>query len=99
MSAVSSAPWRTTLHVQSLSEWAPVCIGPYCQANSVRNVLFLAGQIALDPASMVLVEGGLPAEIPQVWTSARPAAPVPAQAALTTCHCAAADAAQRATRA
>lgn len=29
---------RTTLHVQSMSKWAPQCIGPYCQANVVRSL-------------------------------------------------------------
>ena len=26
---------RQVLHVRSVSEWAPVCIGPYAQANTV----------------------------------------------------------------
>ena len=51
--AVKSA--RTVLHVRSLSYWAPVCIGPYSQANVVDpGVVWVAGQIALDPASMKL---------------------------------------------
>lgn len=40
------------LHVQSISKWAPACIGPYSQAYTVGNVVFFAGQIALDPPSM-----------------------------------------------
>jgi diphthine-ammonia ligase len=45
-----------TLHVQSISEWAPACIGPYSQAKSIGDsVLLLAGQIGLDPATMTLV--------------------------------------------
>ena len=47
---------RHTLHVQSISSWAPVCVGPYSQSNTVRGCLtFLAGQIGLDPPSMTLV--------------------------------------------
>lgn len=29
-------PRRRVLHVQSISHWAPTCIGPYSQVNSVR---------------------------------------------------------------
>jgi enamine deaminase RidA (YjgF/YER057c/UK114 family) len=47
---------RTTLHVSSLSRWAPLCIGPYSQANVLGDTLVLcAGQIGLDPASMQMV--------------------------------------------
>lgn len=46
---------RTALNVRSISRWAPVCIGPYCQANVVaESIVFVAGQIALDPPTMLL---------------------------------------------
>jgi diphthine-ammonia ligase len=46
---------RQVLHVQSISHWAPVCVGPYSQVNTLRSGLhFLAGQIGLKPASMTL---------------------------------------------
>jgi len=48
---------RKTLHVQSISSWAPVCIGPYSQANSLRSSLvFLAGMIGLVPETMTLIQ-------------------------------------------
>jgi enamine deaminase RidA (YjgF/YER057c/UK114 family) len=48
---------RKTLHVQSISTWAPVCIGPYSQANVLRSSLvFLAGMIGLVPQSMTLIQ-------------------------------------------
>ena len=48
---------RKTLHVQSISCWAPVCIGPYSQANALRSSLvFLAGMIGLVPQSMTLIQ-------------------------------------------
>ncbi|KAL7532633.1 hypothetical protein ACHAWF_004199 [Thalassiosira exigua] len=48
---------RRTLHVQSISTWAPVCIGPYSQANVLRSLLvFLAGMIGLVPETMALIE-------------------------------------------
>ncbi|KAF2764487.1 adenine nucleotide alpha hydrolases-like protein [Teratosphaeria nubilosa] len=49
------------LHVQSRSYWAPANIGPYSQAvaapveNGQGNVVYVAGQIPLDPASMTIV--------------------------------------------
>lgn len=38
---------------------APKAIGPYSQAIQVNNTLYLAGQIALDPATGQLIEGGI----------------------------------------
>jgi diphthine-ammonia ligase len=53
---VATALPVATLHVQSISEWAPACIGPYSQAKTVdQSLLLLAGQIGLDPATMTLV--------------------------------------------
>ena len=34
---------RDVLHVQSISKWAPTCIGPYSQANVINGIIFLAG--------------------------------------------------------
>lgn len=47
---------RDVLHVQSISKWAPCCIGPYSQASNVLGLLFLAGQIGLIPEKMILGE-------------------------------------------
>ncbi|XP_077945706.1 diphthine--ammonia ligase isoform X2 [Gasterosteus aculeatus] len=49
---------REALHVQSLSHWAPANIGPYSQALRVDETVFCAGQIALVPCTMQLVEAG-----------------------------------------
>jgi len=38
---------------------APAAIGPYSQAIKVNGLLFTAGQIPLDPATMKVVEGGI----------------------------------------
>jgi diphthine-ammonia ligase len=48
---------REVLHVQSISEWAPACIGPYSQATAAGPLIWLAGQIGLQPASMELHRG------------------------------------------
>ena len=45
---------------------APQAIGPYSQALDAGNLLFLSGQIGLDPASGALVGGGTTAETEQV---------------------------------
>ena len=49
---------RQVLLVKSLSGWAPLCIGPYSQANTLAHghLALLAGQIGLEPASMSLVK-------------------------------------------
>jgi 2-iminobutanoate/2-iminopropanoate deaminase len=38
---------------------APRAIGPYSQAIAINGLLFTAGQIALDPATMDVVAGGV----------------------------------------
>jgi len=45
---------------------APTPIGPYSQAVVAGDLVFVAGQIALDPATGTLVEGGVAAEAPRV---------------------------------
>lgn len=33
------------VHVRSMSEWAPLCIGPYSQSNRINNsIVFVAGK-------------------------------------------------------
>lgn len=44
---------------------APAAIGPYSQAIAHGNLLFTSGQIALDPLTGALVEGGIEAETEQ----------------------------------
>lgn len=41
---------------------APAAIGPYSQAVQVGNMLYLSGQIGLDPQTGELVDGGVEAE-------------------------------------
>ena|SRR5690349_4619204 len=45
---------------------APAAIGPYTQAVRSGDLLFLSGQIPLDPASGKLVEGGIEAQTERV---------------------------------
>ena len=48
------------------TEKAPKAVGPYSQAVSTGNLLFTAGQVALDPATGKLVEGGIKEQTRQV---------------------------------
>lgn len=48
---------------------APAAIGPYSQGIKTDALIFTAGQIALDPASGKLVEGGIEAQTRQVLTN------------------------------
>ena len=41
---------------------APAAIGPYSQATRAGDTVFLSGQIALDPHTGLLVEGGIEAQ-------------------------------------
>ena len=49
------------------TESAPAAIGTYSQAIKVNNTVYLSGQIPLDPETMTVVEGGIDAEIEQVF--------------------------------
>ncbi|HEY9426957.1 MAG TPA: Rid family detoxifying hydrolase, partial [Gemmatimonadaceae bacterium] len=44
---------------QVATKQAPEAIGPYSQAIRAGGFLFTAGQIALDPATTKIVEGGI----------------------------------------
>jgi 2-iminobutanoate/2-iminopropanoate deaminase len=46
---------------------APAAIGPYSQAIKAGNLLFLSGQIPLDPNTGNLVEGGIEPQTRQVF--------------------------------
>lgn len=48
------------------TDHAPAAVGPYSQAVSTGNLLFTAGQVALDPATGKLVEGDVQAQTEQV---------------------------------
>jgi 2-iminobutanoate/2-iminopropanoate deaminase len=41
------------------TENAPAAIGPYSQAVLVGNLVYTSGQVALDPTTGQLVEGGV----------------------------------------
>jgi len=45
---------------------APAAIGPYSQAIQYGNLLFVSGQIALDPKTAELIEGDIEVQTKQV---------------------------------
>lgn len=46
---------------------APAAIGPYSQAIEVNGMVFLSGQIPVDPATGEIVEGGIKEQATQVF--------------------------------
>ncbi|RDV39735.1 RidA family protein [Bradymonadaceae bacterium TMQ3] len=51
------------------TENAPQAIGPYSQAVGYNGLYFVSGQIALDPATGELVEGGVEIQTRQVMAN------------------------------
>ena len=56
---------KTPIH----SDAAPAAIGTYSQAISTGQIVFLSGQIPLDPATMEVVDGDFEARARQVFAN------------------------------
>jgi enamine deaminase RidA (YjgF/YER057c/UK114 family) len=54
---------KTTISTDS----APAAIGPYSQAVRIGELVFLSGQIALDPESMELVSEDFVDQVRQIF--------------------------------
>ena len=54
---------RAVIHASD----APQAIGPYSQAVKINNVVYMSGQIPLDPATMQLVAGDSTAQTVRVF--------------------------------
>ena len=50
---------------------APQAIGPYSQAVRVGGLLFLSGQIAIDPVTNDLAYGGITVQVHQIFANIR----------------------------
>ena len=48
------------------SEHAPQAIGPYSQAIEINGMLFISGQLPIDPQNGKIVEGGIAEQTEQV---------------------------------
>ena len=51
------------------TEGAPQAIGPYSQALVSNDLLFVSGQIPLDPATGALVSGGIEQAVERIFDS------------------------------
>lgn len=58
---------KTPIHTSD----APAAIGPYSQAVRHGNLVFLSGQIPLDPETMQIVEGGIEAQADRMFRNLR----------------------------
>lgn len=58
---------KTIIH----SSDAPAAVGPYSQAVRHGNLVFLSGQIPLDPETMKMVEGGIEAQADRMFRNLR----------------------------
>ena len=54
---------KTTIHTDK----APQAIGTYSQAVNHQGMVFISGQIPLDPETMEMVTGGIDAQIHRVF--------------------------------
>ena len=65
------------------TEKAPAAIGPYSQAIEANGMIFMSGQIPVNPATGVFVEGGIVEQTTQVFENIKN---VLAEAGLTTAN-------------
>lgn len=49
------------------SKDAPAAIGPYSQAVEINGILYISGQVPIDPGTGKLVEGGITEQTEQVF--------------------------------
>lgn len=65
------------------TEKAPAAIGPYSQAIEANGMVFMSGQIPVDPSTGSFVEGGIAEQTTQVFENIKN---VLAEAGLTTAN-------------
>ena len=57
----------TPMHQVVQTDQAPAAVGPYSQAIRFQNMVFSAGQVALDPSTGILVGDDVKAQTVQVF--------------------------------
>lgn len=65
------------------TEKAPAAIGPYSQAIEVNNMVFLSGQLPVDPSTGEFVQGGIKEQTAQSFENIKN---ILAQAGMTTAN-------------
>ena len=59
------------MHITTIStEKAPAAIGPYSQAVSAGNLLFISGQLPINPTTGAMLEGAIGAKTEQILKNA-----------------------------
>lgn len=53
------------------TDMAPKAIGPYSQAVKINNLIYVSGQIAIDPETGIVIEGDIAAHTRQVLTNVK----------------------------
>lgn len=53
------------------TQQAPAAIGPYSQAIATNSLLFVSGQLPIDPTSGKLIDGNIGAKTQQILNNAR----------------------------
>ena len=53
------------------TQQAPAAIGPYSQAVEVNGMIFVSGQLPIDPATGTMVAGGIKEQTAQVFKNIR----------------------------
>jgi 2-iminobutanoate/2-iminopropanoate deaminase len=67
MMAFADAFWRSSVTKKHYtSSRAPKPVGPYSQSVSAGGLLFISGQIPIDPKTGMLIEGDIEAQTEQV---------------------------------
>lgn len=63
---------KTSTHMKAIStEKAPKAIGPYSQAIEAGGMVFVSGQLPIDPATGMFAEGGIKEQTRQSLTNAK----------------------------
>ena len=62
---------QDTIMKEISTKKAPAAIGPYSQAIRLGNLVYTSGQIPIDPATGVLVEGGIKEQTRQSLTNVK----------------------------
>lgn len=65
---ISKPITKTLINMKKIinTDKAPKAIGPYSQAVEANGILFISGQVPIDPATGKLVEGGIKEQTEQV---------------------------------
>lgn len=58
-------------HSVVFTEDAPKALGPYSQATKLGNLVFTAGQVAIDPTTNTFIGGDVTAQTHRVWQNLR----------------------------